>query len=158
MVQIHLLKPISCQSYHQIHLKWFSDFCDIDSGWELCHQCGNVSEIMTWITKINESYCPLETCKATDMTIFSNTNDIKAIKDNILNINNTKCSSETCQKTTQELHNFGKITDSLYSTQEDLISSIHEIKETSCPRKGKKVIIIFELGYHYHTVNHRQNI
>ena len=104
---------------------------------------------MTWITKINESYCPLETCKATDMTIFSNTNDIKAIKDNILNINNTKCSSETCQKTAQELQNFGKITDSLYSTQEDLISSIHEIKETSCPRKGKKVIIIFELGYHW---------
>ena len=98
-------------------------------------QSGNVSELTELLYKINETYCSKETCQTVIDDVDTIKEDISAINTNISTIISTKCDSTVCMKSSAEIANFAKITEALYTSQEEIFSEIKELDSRKCEQE-----------------------
>lgn len=87
----------------------------------------NLSTLSEMVLKINDSYCSKEMCQSVMDDVITMKGDITNINTNISRIQETKCSQASCQDLASDLTNFGKISDALYSSQEDLLARYNDL-------------------------------
>ena len=97
--------------------------------------CQNLSQFITLVNEMNNTFCTKEQCRDTSDMMNLLKVELEQTKANATYLNETKCSRSSCMEMSKELGNFGKITDALYNSQEEILSTIQEIKKTTCSKE-----------------------